>query len=503
MSRIERQWPSDAFDAIGILAVDGEFEIEGTDGDRVELEARLEKRMERDLPLEPAGRWLQFQVWERQGDAQYTLRLPKKKAWVVDLSAARGEVQVKGIQARLRVMMGKGEVKIKDCRGIFNFASGKGEVEMERCVEAEMPERPPLPQPQFQSAHMPGPPPMPESPPMPGDPDVGGAFHVRFRRGPGMRYRMKPDVSWDWFGFDSQDWAEWGAQFGEQARTWAQQFAGHFVGAVDWLPEKTGIGIRIGKGDAKLQEIEAGSCALRLANGDVELKGGRIEDLEVEVGHGGIECESVMPAGDWDVQVRNGDIRVALPSNTQARFDVATRHGDIDSQVPLVRVGRPGPESRYGGRMVGTIGQAEGNVAQVSLTAVRGDIEIRLRAESSRFAGERPPVTPAQETKAPASSPPPASSAEPSFEGAAATEGVKQEPVAEPDKPEVKPDAGPAQEGSREEQKYGSQLSILQALSAGEITVEEAEKLLRGKARPSGERKNVWGSVRSLFGKID
>jgi Toastrack DUF4097 len=504
MSKLEREWQADEFDAIGILAIDGQFEIEETEGDRVKLEARFSGRSERDLVLEPAGRWLQLQMWERSGDAQFILRLPRQKAWVVDLSAARGEVQVENIQARLRVMLGKGEIRIKDCRGIFNIASGKGEIEMERCVEAEMPERPPMPAPQFQTAHVKEPP-SPETPPIPGDPDVGGEFHVRFRRGPGMRYKMKPDVSWDWFGFDSADWAEWGQQFGEQARVWAQQFAGHFLGSVELLPEKAGVGIHSGHGDVELQEIDAKSCAAHLGSGAVKMKEGRIENLDVDVRHGDVECDSVLPAGDWAIEMKNGDIRLALPSNAQARLDVATRHGDIDSQVPLVRVGRPGPESRYGGRMVGTIGPAGENIAQVSLTTLRGDIEIRLKPEKSKFTAPQPgvgaarpaPSAPPAETKAPVNNPPATPSPQPSHvvESTAPPIAEAPSPSSETDKPKVEAS------GSQPTAGYDSQLAVLQALSAGQITVEEAAKLLRSMEWAADQPKNVWGAVKGLFAK--
>lgn len=505
MSKLERAWPSDAFDAVSILALEGEFEVEGTDGDQVTLEVDLERRATRDLMLEPAARWLQLQLWEHTGDAKFTLRLPKKKAWVLDLSAGRGEARVKGLQARLRVMIGKGEIQIKDCRGIFNLASGKGQVEVEDCVEAEMPARPAVPEPQFQFAHGAEPGPMPQSPPMPENPPgfgehgTAGEFHVHFGRGPQphVRRKIKHDVSWDWFGFDGEDWAEWGQQFGEQARVWAQQFAGHFVSAVDWLPEKAGVSIKIGRGDTKLEDIQAKSCSINVASGEAGLKGGRIETLDIGVSHGEIDCESVMPAGDWEIEIKNGSIRLALPSNAQARLDVATRHGDIDSEVPLVRVGRPGPESRYGGRMVGTLGQADDDIAQVSLTALKGDIDIRLNHEKSRFSPKPVPSAEPAETEDPESNPPAASSPQPAAGSAtivAPSAEAENTPI-EPDKTKEKASAenpGPS---------YDSQLAILQALSAGQISVDEAAKLLRSMELAADQPKNVWGTVKNLFTK--
>lgn len=467
MSKIDHAWPSNSFDAIAILAIEGQFEIEGTDEDQVKLEAQVDRRALSGLSLDPAGRWLQLQLWEYGGEAQFTLRLPTKKNWVVDVSAAQGDVRVSGVSARLRVMLGKGDIQIENCKGIFGLASGKGDVKLDGCVEAEMPGRPPAPEAQFQSAGA------PEPPPMPGEPGAAGEFHAHF--GPGMHRRVKSNLSWDWIGFDGDDWAEWGSQMGEQARVWAQRFAGQFLGSVDWQPEKAAVAVRIGKGDAKLQEIEAKKCSVKLANGDVEVKGGRFGELQVRAAHGDIKCERAMPAGDWEIDTKNGNIQIGLPSNAQARLDVATRHGDIDSQVPLMRVGRPGPESRFGGRMVGTVGQPGQDLASLTVTTVRGDVEIRLEPTASRFSGKPGPAaataqTQTTESTAPTSSPSPTST---TSENAATVTKPAEATTIEADKQAQVATAA----------AYDSQLSILQALSAGQITVEEAEKLLESLKR--------------------
>jgi hypothetical protein len=457
MSEVKHMWSSEAIDAISIVAFDGQIEIEGTDGDQVELQVDLEKRVARDLQPEPVERWLQIHLWERPGESQLTLRLPKKKAWVVDLSAGRGHVHVTGIQARLRVMLGKGEIRIEDCRGILNLASGKGNVEIKRCTEAEMPERPPLPklEPAFQV------PPFPEAPPKPEGPDVHSAFRFHFGRGPRMSHRMKPGASWEWFGFDADDWAEWGAQFGEMARDWAQSIGQFFIQA-DWMPEKAGVSVKMGRGEAELKEIDAKSCTVKIGNGDVELEDGRIETLDVSVGRGGVEVKSVLPAEDWDLQVRHGDIRLSLPANTRARLDVATRHGDINSQVPLVRVGRPGPEARHGGRMVGNVGQAEGKAPEISLNAMSGDIEIELQKGASKYSYKPGTENAGVKTNAPAPEP------------------VVETAPAAPPTAEVSGAATEAKSAATANSpQYDSQLAILQALSEGHISVAEAEKLLQ------------------------
>jgi Toastrack DUF4097 len=465
MSTFERKWSPDAFDAISLMAFNGEFEIEGTDGDQVELKGEFDGRLGRELKLEPQERWLQLQLWERPSEGQITLRLPKKKAWVVDVYAGRGEVEVSGLQARLRAMLGKGEIKVSDCRGRFNLASGRGDVEIKRCAEAEMPERPPVPKTEARF----------EMPPVPERPVMEGTFNFHMGRGPHRSHRMKGEGPWDWWwDFGGEDWAEWGAQFGEQARVWAQQFASQFLGSNDWLPEKGGLNVRLGKGDAQLERIEAKSCIVRLANGDVKLEEGRIENLDVDVAHGGVTCEGVLPVEEWEIATRHGDIQLELPNDTRARLDVATRHGDIDSDVPLVRVGRPGPEARHGGRMVGTVGQAGGSAAQISLTAQSGDIRIEWQHAASAYAGRQTSGDVPVEVDVPVPVNVPVS---PPTAEAPTTEPVAAA-TATPDAEDVK-EKSTAAAGSG----YSSQLEILEALRTGQISIEEADALLRSLER--------------------
>ena len=476
MSKLKQAWPSDAFDAISIVAGGGEFKIEGTDGTQVELEGEFDSRWPRDLGLEPKERWLQLHMWGRADDGEIKLRLPRQKAWVVDVSAGQGEVEIKQLQARLRVMMGKGDIKIEDCRGVFNVAAGKGDVQMERCTQTTVPERPATPQ--FE-AHF-DVPPIPESR---GTAEVHVHMGERPPRPPRPPRRPRGRSAWDWLGFegedwaewlgfDSEDWSEWGQQFGQQARVWAEQFASQFVGWVDWLPEKQGIALRIGKGDVRLKTIDAQSCAIFMGNGDVELEDGRIEEADITLGHGGFNSESILPVGQWDVETRHGDLHLALPANTQARLDVATRHGDINSEIPLVRVARPGPETRHSTRMVGTVGSTESQGAQISLTAQSGDIHVELQRSPSKYSGKSttgtPNATGPVDVKADVPVKVDAPASQPSLDVI-----VAPAPTTQLDQPPAAP-AQPA---------YDSQLAILKALSDKQITVEEAEQLLRSLAR--------------------
>jgi hypothetical protein len=189
----------------------------------------------------------------------------------------------------------------------------------------------------------------------------------------------------------------------------------------------------------QLEDIEAETCTVVLGRGDVTLDGGCIGVLRLNTGRGDVECASLLPAGDWAITTGSGDIALSLPANAQARLDIATTNGDIDSDASLVRVARPGPEARHGRRMVGTVGNAGAATRQITLTSGRGDIDVNLQDEPSPYTTR--PVQPLAPSPA----------------------AVKDAAAPAP----------PVPEG------YSSEMAVLQALSEQAISAEEAEHLLR------------------------
>jgi hypothetical protein len=445
MSDVEYTWPSTTFDAINIAMRDGEIIIEGIDGDQVKLDVDGLSRSY-DAGLEPAGRWLQLIFWHKPG-LQVHLRLPKTKAWVLEISAGRGQVKVTDVQARLQVMLGKGEIEIENGRGVFNLMSGNGQVKMKHCAEIEMPKRPPLPQSETEaqsSAH---------------EKNTDPRREFRARR---MKSRSRWDWDWDWdWDKSDMDWGAWGMQIGEKASAWAQEFAQSFSW-MGWKEQQAGMSVQMGKGDAHLEDIEADTCSIGFGKGYVRLEQGRIANLDISTMRGDIECKTVLAVGEWEMKATHGDIHLSLPSDTKAKLDVATRHGDIHSNVSLVRVARPGPEARYGGRMVGAVGQSEASAATIGLTAMKGNIHIVLQSLNSRY-------TPKPRTE---SAPSYASVATPQtgVGNAKANPITGSSPIT--DETERPKDESP-------QPAYESHMAILQALSEGSITVGEAEQLLR------------------------
>jgi hypothetical protein len=242
-------------------------------------------------------------------------------------------------------------------------------------------------------------------------------------------------------------------QLAEQAASWAGRISRFFT-QPDWKPGDAGIHLRTGKGDAKLEYVVTKSCGIWLGKGNVTMDHGCIADLKAYAGHGDVKCESILPQGEWAVKTGHGNIRLSLPADTQAKLDIATRHGDIRSEIPLVRVGRPGPESRYGGRMVGTVGNLDSSrdsrpgykPAEIDLATMNGDIRIGLlRSESPYTTATTASASTGNEVNR--------------------VENENERPI------DTKVETP--------QQTYDSPLNVLQALSHGEITVEEAERVLK------------------------
>ena len=421
MSDILQSWPVDAFDAVNIYMHGGHFNIIASDGDQVELENNSGNPADNDFRPEVAGRWLQLQQWyDSHSEANFTLRLPKQKAWVLELYAWHGKAEITGLNGRLQISLQKGDIKVSDCQGQFFVTSSSGNVELTRCREAQAPERPPQPQ----TTEIP----TGQNQPFPKE---------MFSNGP-----------WDWMSWTPEEWTDWGMRFGEKASKWAQQLSS-FWEHMGWDHNKAGLFLHSANGDIRLEEIDANICGVSLAKGNIEFKRGRVTYLKASTSHGDIECKSLLPDGGWSLRTSHGNVKLSLPADTRARLDAATRHGSIHSNIPLVRVSRPGPESHNGGRMVGTIGPTEDSPIEINMSTLHGDVEINLEQEKSPYAEMPRPDQASQPT--PVNSAP----AEP-----AATTSDESQAAAFADAPDP-------------------QLAILQALSEGTISVEEAEHLLK------------------------
>ncbi|HZQ06637.1 MAG TPA: hypothetical protein VFD70_08660, partial [Anaerolineae bacterium] len=104
---MEWTWNADEFDGIQINTPNGEFQIVGRDGNQVIMEGESHPRRLRSAP-HIDGRWLVFQPFPGEGD--WTIELPKSKAWVLQVALASGEIHVEEVHARFDLQLGSGEL---------------------------------------------------------------------------------------------------------------------------------------------------------------------------------------------------------------------------------------------------------------------------------------------------------------------------------------------------------------------------------------------------------
>jgi hypothetical protein len=166
--------------------------------------------------------------------------------------------------------------------------------------------------------------------------------------------------------------------------------------------------------------------------------------LRAKTGYGDIGVEGDPLGGQWEVRTGKGDLSLALPTTAAVRVEAATRHGSVRSELPQVKVARPGPVNQHGGRTIMVIGDEPR--AEIRLETTKGDISVRAAgAMSTAVAVERRPAGVEAETRV----------------------AVRVEP---PSQPMLAAEKGPDKR---------SALTILESLSRGEISVDEAETLLR------------------------
>lgn len=197
-------------------------------------------------------------------------------------------------------------------------------------------------------------------------------------------------------------------------------------------------------GHGQIRVEAARELALRATTGagSIRVDGSSVRALRLNSNMGNITCAATLRPGNYEFSSGMGSVTVELPANIRARVDAQTGFGHIQSDFPLVRVGRTGPMGFGGERMVGSIGEGE---PEVEIGMRSGNGQLRLRQTGPVLAGE-------QWTRREAPTPPPA-----------------------PDVPAAAPGAP---EEPRQRPALDSTLAILEALARGDISTAEAEDLL-------------------------
>ncbi len=135
----------------------------------------------------------------------------------------------------------------------------------------------------------------------------------------------------------------------------------------DFAFEASEAGLRVGRGDRDL--LRMGSEGIQISRGGREISLG---PSGIRVGGAG---SSVGPE-HFTFETGRGDIHVEVPADLALRVEILAT-GDVQSDVPVVSVGRPGPRGTTK-RLVGVRdGGDAGARANVRLKTGRGDVALR------------------------------------------------------------------------------------------------------------------------------
>lgn len=108
-------------------------------------------------------------------------------------------------------------------------------------------------------------------------------------------------------------------------------------------------------------------------------------DVTVENSNGGVDIDSALPLGAYDIRNRNGHIKVTVPANANFIVDAEATQGDLQSDFALTRSG-----SDNNGNLSGTVGSGGPRLA---LKADHGDLELR-RSSNAVLRIPEPPAVP-------------------------------------------------------------------------------------------------------------
>ncbi|HEY3081938.1 MAG TPA: DUF4097 family beta strand repeat-containing protein [Chloroflexota bacterium] len=110
--------------------------------------------------------------------------------------------------------------------------------------------------------------------------------------------------------------------------------------------------------------------------GGVRIAGGSLRGLEVKTGKGEVACTARLEPGSYDVNTGIGNVSFELPDGLAMRVDLQTGFGGIQSDLPLVQVGRSGPMGFGGLRMVGSVGEGDPQI-ELNLRTGKGNVALQ------------------------------------------------------------------------------------------------------------------------------
>lgn len=208
-------------------------------------------------------------------------------------------------------------------------------------------------------------------------------------------------------------------------------------------------------GSLKASKLE-GTAKLNTVNGKMEVAGGTLTGLKADTVNGSIAVQATLSSeGSYSLHTVNGSCHLTVPPEFRARVSAHGINMSVDCQIPSESV------SRRFGSWEGTIGTGDGPTAEIHFDTVNG----RLRIDNGEMPAEAEPFV--AKAKAPESAPePPAPPVPPE----PPTESIEVKVTDSP------PDDAPP---AKETPARKTQHEILQMIERGEISVEDAVKLLQ------------------------
>ena len=234
---MEYTWPVESFEAIGIRAHDVNISIRGTEGDEIRLECDGDEKHVTRLTVDHLGCWLWISIPTSGKSIQLILKLPKQKAWPIDIYARSVNFEAKDIWARLNLVFAKCEVQLNNFHGAFNLASWNAAITLKHCFEKEMPEIPSLPD----------------------------SESKKRQKSLGINMPM----TWG-----KEDWAQLGLDFSEK-------MVKGFIDQKGDSGQQEGINIKAAKGDFQIEDTDAKTCTIKAARSDAKMKTVRISRLDL------------------------------------------------------------------------------------------------------------------------------------------------------------------------------------------------------------------------------
>jgi len=128
-------------------------------------------------------------------------------------------------------------------------------------------------------------------------------------------------------------------------------------------------------------EDVTGDITAKAVSGDISLRGIKSSSVRAETVSGEITYEgAVSNTGTYEFNAHSGNVRIDMPSNTNAILALQTWSGDINSQFPMTM--QTEDRGRKSKRMTFTIGSGSG--AHISAETFSGDITIERSGRSSK-----------------------------------------------------------------------------------------------------------------------